>query len=161
MDSKTQVTTDQSPTIHPYFTTLAAQGNEDAIAHDIELLWLAHRAMQITVTDYRQELRLLGQTLGEALFFMKILLARPGRNGKWSEFLREKKISRTSGDRLVHAYERSLHPAASRTHGAIPCPHLKKRHPAKLPINCPPLLSSNKPPDKPATPRKQAMNQSL
>jgi hypothetical protein len=122
MDSKTQATTDQSPTIHPYFTTLAAQSAEGRIAHDIESMWIAHHSMHSTVGEYRQELRLLGKTLGEALYNMKVLLAKPGRNGKWSEFLRERKIPRTSGDRLVNAYERSLHPAASRTHGAIPCP---------------------------------------
>jgi hypothetical protein len=78
--------------------------------------------MRSTVKDYRGELRALGKTLGEALYFMKILLARPGRKGKWSEFLRERKIPRRSGDRLVAAYERSVRPAESCTHGAIPCP---------------------------------------
>jgi hypothetical protein len=53
---------------------------------------------------------------------MKVLLAKPGRNGKWSEFLRENKIPRTSGDRLVAAYERSLNTAVNCTEGAIQSP---------------------------------------
>ena len=50
---------------------------------------------------------------------MKALLAKPGRSGSWSQFLRENKIPRTSGDRLVRAYERSLNPGANCTNGAI------------------------------------------
>jgi hypothetical protein len=78
--------------------------------------------MQGSVKDSQRELRALGKTLGEALFFMKVLLATPGRNGKWSEFLRERKIPRTSGDRLVAAYERSLSPDVNCTGGAMRVP---------------------------------------
>jgi hypothetical protein len=125
MDTDTQVMTDQAPVSQPVpmtYADLAAQGNEDAIAREIECMWESHRSMQRSVKDSQKELRKLGKTLGEALFFMKVLLAKPGRNGKWSEFLREKKIPRTSGDRLVNAYERALNPDANCTNGAIQSP---------------------------------------
>ena len=125
MEINAQVTTDQAPVSQPVsmaYADLAAQGNEDAIAHDIACMWETHRTMQGSVKDSQAELHKLGKTLGEALFFMKLLLARPGRNGKWSEFLREKKIPRTSGDRLVSAYERSVNPDANCTNGAIQSP---------------------------------------
>jgi hypothetical protein len=111
MDTDTQVTTNQFPANRPYFATLAAQGNEDRIAHDIESMWIAHDSMHSTVREYRQELRLLDVSLGEALYYMRILLGGSGRAGEWSEFLKEKGIRTTSADRLAKAYERSLEPA--------------------------------------------------
>ncbi len=122
MDTNIQATPDQVPVNQPDYADLAAQGNEEIIAHDIACMWETHRAMQGSVKDSKMELQKLGKTLGEALFYMKVVLARPGRNGKWAEFLREKKIPRTSGDRLVNAYERSLHPDAKSTAGAIQSP---------------------------------------
>jgi len=125
MDTDTQVTTDQVPVSRPVPMTygdLAALGNEDAIAHDVARMWETHRSMQRSVKDSQKELQKLGKTLGEDLFFMKVLLAKPGRNGKWSEFLRGKEIPRTSGDRLVAAYERALNPDANCTNGAIQSP---------------------------------------
>lgn len=125
METDTQVTTDDAVVTQPVPTTyaeLAAQGREDAIARDIEGMWETHCSMTSSVNDSQNELRALGKTLGEALFYMKVVLARPGRNGKWSEFLREKKIPRTSGDRMAAAYERSLNPEPNCTDGAIQAP---------------------------------------
>ena len=119
MDSDTQVMTEQPSVSQPDYADLAAQGNEVAIAQEIASMWETNRSMKLSVKDSQKELQKLSRTLGEALFFMKVLLAKPGRNGKWSEFLRERKISRTSGDRLVAAYERSLSPNANCTDGAI------------------------------------------
>src|SRR5271167_628129 len=41
---------------------------------------------------------------------MKGLLAKPGRNGQWSSWLKERKIPRATADRLVAKHERSLNP---------------------------------------------------
>ena len=41
---------------------------------------------------------------------MKQLLARPGRSGEWSGWLKKRGISRATADRLVLKFERSLHP---------------------------------------------------
>jgi hypothetical protein len=127
MDTGTQAMVDQAHVSQPPLTTyaeLAAQGKEEAIAYRISRMWETHRSMEGSVKDSKRELRALGKTLGEALFYMymKVLLDKPGRNGKWSEFLREMKIPRTSGDRLVAAYERSLNRAVNCTEGAIQSP---------------------------------------
>jgi hypothetical protein len=45
---------------------------------------------------------------------MKELLAKPGRDGQWSGFLRERNIPRATGDRLVARHQRSLNPDANR-----------------------------------------------
>jgi hypothetical protein len=88
--------------------------------------WYPFESSQSTVRKYEEELRLLGHSLGEALYFMKMRLTRPGRNGEWSEFLRQKEIPTRSADRLVGAYERSLHLAAHRTDGVVNPPQRKK-----------------------------------
>ena len=44
---------------------------------------------------------------------MKELLARPGRNGQWSAWLKERAIPRATADRLALKYEQSLHPHAN------------------------------------------------
>jgi len=41
---------------------------------------------------------------------MKQILARPGRGGLWSSWLKARGIPRATADRLVANYERSLHP---------------------------------------------------
>jgi hypothetical protein len=125
MDTGTPAMAEQAPAGQPPLITyaeLAAQGNEEAIAYRISCMWETHRSVEGSLKDSKSELRALGKTLGEALFYMKVLLAKPGRNGKWSEFLREEKIPRTSGDRLVNAYKRSLQPDAKSTDGAIQSP---------------------------------------
>ncbi len=42
------------------------------------------------------------------------MVARRGRNGQWSGWLKERKISRATADRLVSKYERSLNPDTNR-----------------------------------------------
>ena len=44
---------------------------------------------------------------------MKELLARPGRNGQWSAWLKERAIPRATADRLAQKHERYLHPHAN------------------------------------------------
>ncbi len=111
MDTDTHITADESPAIQSYYAGLAAQSKLDALANSIKSMWLAHDSMHSTVREYRQELRLLDVDLGEALYYMRILLGGSGRAGEWSEFLKEKGIRTTSADRLANAYERSLEPA--------------------------------------------------
>ena len=53
---------------------------------------------------------------------MKALLARPGRGGQWSSWLKDHKIARSTADRLVAKHERSLNPASNCPTEAIPEP---------------------------------------
>ena len=42
------------------------------------------------------------------------MLAKPGRSGQWSGWLKERKIPRATADRLVSKHERSLNPDGNR-----------------------------------------------
>lgn len=50
------------------------------------------------------------------------MLAKPGRAGKWSAFLQERKIPRATADRLVARHQQTLNPDANRLSGSIPEP---------------------------------------
>src|ERR1019366_545616 len=60
---------------------------------------------------HRGSLKPAAQAL--VLHQMKELLARPGRNGQWSAWLKERAIPRATADRLALKYEQSLHPHAN------------------------------------------------
>src|SRR5271157_340258 len=98
---------------------------ERKLTTDITDLWSVHVQAQNTVATTKEELRIVRQQLGERLHTMKRLLARPGCNGKWSSFLQEHKIPRTTADRLVAGHERLLAPETKRTNGALPPPTVR------------------------------------
>jgi hypothetical protein len=123
MQESTNPTYTPVPADHPMFLTYAKAadaGNEELLTFEIMQLWEMHRGMQCSVKERKKEIRALGKTIGEALCCMKRLLARPGRNGGWSAFLKSQSIPRTTADRLVAAYEHSLNPEPNCTDGAIP-----------------------------------------
>jgi len=95
---------------------------ERKLATDINDLWSFHVQAQNTVATTRDELKAVRQRLGERLHEMKLLLARPGRNGQWSSFLQQQSIPRSTADRLVAGHERSLAPETNCVSDAIPKP---------------------------------------
>ncbi len=122
MSTPTLVVPDQAPAREPViasFVEPAEQGKEGAISREVGRMWMEHQGVKRSLKASQAELKALRQRRGEALFHLKVLLAKPGRTGGWSKFLREKGIPRTSGDRLVAAYERSLHPNGNCPTGAI------------------------------------------
>lgn len=84
--------------------------DEAALTAEIVQLWQVHQDCQSTIKQETQQFRSLRNELGKLLHQMKGLLARRGRNGQWSAWLKERKISRATADRLVLRFERSLHP---------------------------------------------------
>jgi len=82
--------------------------NEQYLTEQIDELWLAHQTYNSAIRSQKSQVRSVDATLSEMLFTMKAVLARPGRCGGWSEFLRERRIPRASADRLVARYQRSL-----------------------------------------------------
>jgi hypothetical protein len=82
--------------------------NEQDLTEQINKLWLAHQTYNSTIRREKSQARSVDATLGGMLYTMKAVLSRPGRSGGWSEFLRERRISRASADRLVARYQRSL-----------------------------------------------------
>jgi hypothetical protein len=84
------------------------------IGEAITNLWSAHLNAENAARATNEELRALRAKLGEHLCRMKEVLAKPGCDGQWSGFLRERGIPRATADRLVARHLRSLDPDANR-----------------------------------------------
>ena len=93
--------------------------DEIALTDQIVQLWQIHRDYQTTIKHQTQDLRVLRTELGKYLAEMKEMLAKPGRSGQWSSWLKERKIPRATADRLVTNFERSLNPEGNRLIEAI------------------------------------------
>lgn len=112
----------QVPTQSPELQTPEPDGsdqNEAALTTQINQLWRLHTDYAASMRSQSQNLRSLRAELGKKLADMKQVLARPGRGGEWSGWLREQKIPRATADRLVLKHERSLHPDGNRLTEAI------------------------------------------
>jgi len=83
---------------------------EAALTSEIIQLWQVHQDWQSAIKQETQEFRSVRSELGRLLHQMKALLARPGCSGKWSSWLKEHKIARSTADRLVAKHEGSLNP---------------------------------------------------
>ena len=92
---------------------------ERKLTTDINDLWSVHVQAQNTVATTKDKLKVIRQRLGERLHEMKLLLARPGRNGQWSSFLQEHGIPRTRADRLIAGHLRSVAPTENCASDAI------------------------------------------
>jgi len=90
--------------------TVPPAQDETVLTAEITELWRLHSDYAASMRSQSQNLRSLRAELGKRLSEMKQLLARPGRGGEWSGWLRERRIPRATADRLVSKHERSLHP---------------------------------------------------
>jgi hypothetical protein len=84
--------------------------DEAALTAEIAQLWQIHSDYKTSIKHQSEGLRTLRTELGKKLSDMKRILARPGRGGEWSGWLKQRKISRATADRLVLQFERSLNP---------------------------------------------------
>jgi hypothetical protein len=87
--------------------------DEGILTNEIVELWQVHESHQTSIKHETEQFRALRNKLGKLLHQMKELLARPGRNGQWSAWLKERAIPRATADRLALKYEQSLHPHAN------------------------------------------------
>ena len=87
--------------------------DEGILTNEIVELWQVHESHQTSIKHETEQFRALRNKLGKRLHQMKELLARPGRNGQWSAWLKERAIPRATADRLALKYEQSLHPHAN------------------------------------------------
>jgi hypothetical protein len=92
------------------FTLPKPSEEEIMLASEIEHLWGRHRNVQMSIQQDRDKVCSLRAELGQRLSQMKEVLARPGRNGQWSAWLKEHKIPRANADRLVAKHARSPNP---------------------------------------------------
>lgn len=83
---------------------------ETRLAQEIQQLWSVHSQTQTVLAYTKAELRNLRLELERRLYEMKVLLASPGRAGKWSNFLFEQRIPRASADRYAKSYEATVNP---------------------------------------------------
>jgi len=81
---------------------------EVALKEKIPVLWVAHKEYKIAATRTKKEVAKARRELAAHLFQMKSLLARTGRGGQWSSFLRQHKIPRATADRYALAHEAGL-----------------------------------------------------
>jgi hypothetical protein len=93
--------------------------DEIALTDKIVQLWQEHNDYKTSIKHQTQDLRMLRTELGKYLAEMKEMLAKPGRAGQWSSWLKERKIPRATADRLVTNYERSLNPNGNRLSESI------------------------------------------
>lgn len=113
-----------APELASYTTSETPQADgpsqdESVLTTGITQLWQVHRDYQASIKHETEKFRALRNDLGKLLHQMKELLARPGRSGQWSSFLKGHKIPRATADRLVQRYERSLHPNTNRLSESI------------------------------------------
>ena len=84
--------------------------DEAVLTAEIDDLWQDHEAYKSSIKQESQTLRALRAELGERLYGIKQLLARPGRGGQWSAWLKKRLIPRATADRLVQKHEQLLNP---------------------------------------------------
>jgi hypothetical protein len=81
--------------------------SDEYLAGETVFLWSTREHFRRQMNIQRAEVLKADSILGELLFRMKRKLSRMGRNGGWSEWLRQNKISRASADRLVLGFAES------------------------------------------------------
>lgn len=82
--------------------------NEQKIASEVANLWSIYNELRTAGKDAAHERKVLHLSLGGRLDDIKRSLARRGRGGRWSKFLLSCGIDRSSADRAVRAYQRTL-----------------------------------------------------
>ena len=77
------------------------------VAGEIVNRWFHREQSRRLMSQHETEMLMYDAELAELLFRMKQKLSRLGRNGQWSLWLRQQKISRSTADRLVTQYAES------------------------------------------------------
>jgi hypothetical protein len=81
---------------------------QDRLTQEISELWSNHTLLSNNHKTTAKELRQVRASLAERLYAMKNLLSRPGRGGEWRGWLRERRIPRSSADRLCARHAETL-----------------------------------------------------
>jgi len=79
-----------------------------SLADEIGGLWLARQTYNAAIRSEKSHVRSLEAELAEMFYTMKAVLSQAGRNGEWSEFLRQRGIPPASVERLVAGFQRKL-----------------------------------------------------
>lgn len=78
-----------------------APGQDEYLAGEIVQQWSVRQSFRRQMSGIHAEIMKREAVLGDLLFRKKQELCRAGRNGRWCAWLRERKIPRSTADRLV------------------------------------------------------------
>jgi hypothetical protein len=85
-------------------------------ARSVIILWAEHDRKNASLKKTSKELKKTRTKLGVYLYGLKNLLAKTGRNGRWTSFLEGAGIPRATADRYVESHKRFL----DRKNGNLP-----------------------------------------
>ena len=86
----------------------ATDSAEAQLTNEIADMWRIHNQAQTSLHKTRAELKQIRTNLSHRLHELKAVLSRPGRGGAWSSFLESQRIPRSTADRLVRGYEKTI-----------------------------------------------------
>jgi hypothetical protein len=81
---------------------------EAQLTNEVGELWQVHNKAKTSLHQTRVELKRIRTDLSQRLSELKQVLSRPGRGGAWSSFLESQRIPRSTADRLVRGYEKTI-----------------------------------------------------
>jgi len=84
---------------------ISDDSDEDGLAKRIAELWSSDRHRQQEIRQNKDEIEYIRAELAQDLFRFKKVLAKSGRGGMWSDFLRRHRIPRSTADRYVSKVE--------------------------------------------------------
>jgi len=87
---------------------ISDDSDEDGLAKRIAELWSSDQHRQQEIRQNKDEIEFIRAELAQDLFRFKKVLAKSGRGGMWSEFLRRHRIPRSTADRYVSKVEAAL-----------------------------------------------------
>lgn len=96
--------------------------DEEFVESEVNQLWSIQQCFATDIQSGQFRQRSVTNTLGQLLFTMKRNLSICGRAGKWSKWLRERRIPRASADRMVARYAEAFHLMTEIDSEAIPEP---------------------------------------
>jgi hypothetical protein len=81
---------------------------EAQLTIEIAEMWRIHTQAHTSLHKTRAELKQIRAEFSRRLHELKSVLSRPGRGGAWSGFLESQQIPRSTADRLVRGYEKTI-----------------------------------------------------
>jgi hypothetical protein len=102
------MTQTETASIAPIEVPTTTDSTEAKLANEIADMWHIHNQAQTSLHKTRAELKEIRTNLSHRLHELKAVLSRPGRGGAWSSFLESQRIPRSTADRLVRGYERTI-----------------------------------------------------
>jgi hypothetical protein len=78
-----------------------APGQDEYLSGEIIQQWSVRQGFRREKSTLEAEIMKREAVLGDLLYRKKRELCKPGRNGRWCEWLRQRKIARSTADRLI------------------------------------------------------------